>query len=213
MENFEEKRQEYFKRLKEHEELVVELSENEENKKGLEILLLPKNEEELNLANAYLMFIQDFKNILCGNVEEIDFNNCILMDYMSIMVKLGYNNSSEEELEKVLKNNWDIDSVAQISYELIVLAINGPENYADIIKERCNIDINNELDSLRLSLLISKANEKIQEYRPDLQPINEKSMDIFINFADKFHELCENSIKKNSNSEVSDMNSFKQKRL
>lgn len=204
MENFEEKRQEYFKRLEENEELIITLAEDGKNKQMIKILLNPTNEKELNYANKYFMFLQDCRELVENpkneNIEEIDFNNCAFMDFLSSMTELMYNNASAEEFEKKFKPlGDDINLVAEISYQAVILASNPPENMDEIIENKCNIDINSELEFIRFSLLLSMTTEKINAYMPN-NMIDENSMDKFLKFADKFHELCVNGIKKNSDS-------------
>lgn len=192
MRNFEEKKQEYFKRLEKCEELVLRVSINKKNKQIVEILLNPKKEKELNFANKYLMFMQDYmkltENSMNENIEEIDFNNCVFTNYLSSLIN---NNTSENELE-TFKISWkDINLSTEISYQAIVVANSPSETIDEIIMNKCNIDINNKINLIKFSILVNS----ILETCVPSNITDENDMEMFINYADKFHKLCVKGIK------------------
>ncbi len=196
MKNLKIKKEEYLKRLKNYEELIISLTINEKNYKLLKILLLPKTESELEYANKYLTFFQDNVNITesatNGNTQEIDFNNCTLMNYMSDFTKLIYNDATEIEIEN-FKKSIDATTAAEILFQNIILTTNPPENIVEIIKNKCNLDISN---TLRLIEFYALLDQIIEIYVP--KNINKESMKKFIDYADKFHRLCvKNMIKHN----------------
>lgn len=223
MENFEEKRQEYFKRLEEYLEFVTNIPKNKKNKKFLKIIQNPKNEEELNYANKRLRFAQDCRsfeqNYIEGNIEQIDLKNCFIVDIFSdiVILMMEQSNASIEE-EKIFERiRKSIYLQALIVYEILALRATNLENINEIIKDKCNIDTNSMKYRLISTAILIDWNEKFDEWLDKRYIINKKSMDEFIKFADIFHKLCVKGIKQNSDSKSDELldtliDSYKQKK-
>lgn len=197
MKSFEEERQEYFKKLGECLEFIINTPKN---KKLLKILQNPKNEEELNYANKCLRYFQDCRNLkqycIEENIKEIDFRKFLIVDIFLYLIKCMNNNEGNTSIEnekilKVIRENTYLQ--AEIVYEIFVLSATQLETLEEIIKDKCNIDTNSiQYRLISLSILIDWT-EKFEELIDERYIINKKNMD-------KFHELCVNGINKNSDS-------------
>lgn len=206
MKNFEEQRNEYYLKLRKHTEYVKKMAEDEKNKDLVRMLLIPENENELKLGNAYVMFMEDTLQIAYnaaqGNINEIDVENCIVVEYLAAIVKLVYADTNEEELKKV--NELYNENLAKILYETVVLAIANPEEYMKALCNKCNVDIEDELALMRFQILLEKVSSKIKAPIPD-NVYSEQNIDAFVAFTNQYHEICVNGIKEYSNSEFNEI--------
>lgn len=206
MKKFEEEKKKYLNELTKHYESIEHLQDSKKYKKLLKLLQNPKDEDELRYAKKYLMYLEDdaklIENINNKNVEEFNLDNFILIDIASTLIKLVHSNDTEKNdiaIEKMFKIiEKDINLSAELKYQIEVLLVKGLDNFDTIIKDKFNLDSNKELEFLRfhsiLYIIIEKFEKSIDNFKT-----TEKGMKNFIKFADRFHEVCINEMKQNSN--------------
>ena len=204
MKQFEEQRQEYFKKLIKYIHFIQETVKEKKNEKLVETLLNPQNEKELEFGNYYIMYIEDSMNLSinasCGNVVEINPEKSIYVEYLASIINALSNNSNASEIneinEKYMKNGSK--SLAKILYEMLVLIITDLEGLVKSLYEKCGINVDDELEATKLSILIKKANEQLQ---PQIIPVTEQQINDFISIVKYHHEFCVNGIKDSNNLE------------
>lgn len=212
MKSFEERRQEYLEKLRKHTEYIVDLSKKDEEE--LESFLFPKNEEELNIANAKIMIWQDKNNlttnVIFGNVEEIDLKNCVLIEFLATI----FNSSLHDyKIEDIIKPYISDDKIiAEMLYQDTICESKSKENIQEIIKNKCDIQIDNILELAKFSINFVMAIAKVKEILDDIYA--NRTMSI----AKYFHEFCVKGIKQNSDSQTeetlgNDTDFGKQKRI
>lgn len=207
MKNFEERKKEYFGRLRKYIKNLNELSKYEQNKKMLELLLNPQNEKELEIGNLYIRFIEDLfcisTHAICDNIEEIDPENSALTEYLSKYITAVSRNDSAEELKK-MSEPYKADGgklFAEVLYQMSALMLNNNEGVVQSVCARCNIDISDELELKRFNVLLEMAAEKI-----NAEPaFNTENFDEFISLVNHYHTFCINGIKDHNNSKVKEV--------
>lgn len=188
MKSFELEKQEYMDCLINYINVLTALSHNKKELSTLEIILDPKNEDELKFAKATLQFYSDgekvIKDAFSGNLEKIDLDNSILVrmlvDILNI-VKSG-DESKLSDLSKMFTED-DGSMLANFTYEYIVATVIQQDEMLDAISKKIDIDFNNELDLLRFSVSMQKLKA--------LADVRDQSDDktFAMKIYDKFHQL------------------------
>lgn len=208
MKSFEERRKEYFQRLRKYSEYIIQSSKDKKNEKLIELLLMPRTEKELEFCNHYIMFLEDTIKISIhaaqGNVEKINLDNNDFIDYVAKFVNAAYNNADEDELKKLIEpymaNNKKF--FAKVIYQMLVLTQSTPEYLAESLCKKCNIDLDDEFQVMQLTVLMNKASAKLQ---PEIISLNEEELEEFILFTKHFHNFCIKGIIDHSNEEVNEI--------
>lgn len=208
MKNFEERRKDYFQRLRKYSETIVKLSKDKKNEKLVEVLLIPRTEKELEFANAYILYIEDAIQICihtaCENVEKIDPDNNLFMDYLVSFINAVCNNTSADEMQKIvepyMENNKKL--IAEVIYQMLVLTYSNPEGLTESLYKKCNIDFDDELQVMQLTVLMNKASAQLH---PELVLVTDEALDDFILYTKHFHNVCMKGIKDPFNKEVEEI--------
>lgn len=196
MKNFEERKMEYFQRLKKYSEFILNLTKEQQNEIIVEVLLNPKNEKELEFGNYYLMFIEETKqliaNLSSNNIDEINPEESVYVEYLSSIINALYNNVDEiKKINKTyMENNGKL--LAKVLYEMIVITITNPEGLSESICKRCNFDIEDEFQVMQFQILMNKANKQL---KPQMIPENEEDINKFISFVNHYQKCCVEGIK------------------
>lgn len=208
MKSFEERRTDYLQKLRKYSEVIMKLSQEKKNEKLTEVLLMPRNEKELEFCNYYIMFIEDTIKISihasCNNIEEINPDNNAYVNYLVSFINKVQNNASIEEMEEFvepyMKDNKKL--FAKVLYQMFALTYSNPEGLATSLTNKCNIDFNDELEVMKLTVIINQASSKLQ---PEIISVNEEALDDFISFTKHFHNYYIKCIKDHFNEEVQEM--------
>lgn len=206
MKSFAEQKIEYFNKLKKYGKIVEELSQKETNKELINILLLPKDEKELEFANHYIMWLDDslqiVLNALCGNLAKIDLNDSVFVDFMINNINTLQSNNSIEEMKQINKkyagNGPEFD--AKLIYEMLVVLTSDLEEFAKVLYDKCGFDLDNDVQLMQLNLLSSQLKENINPYKYD-----KESMERFIFFTDCFHDFYMKGLIDPSNLEADEL--------
>ena len=208
MKSFEERRTDYLQKLRKYSEVIMKLSQEKKNEKLTEVLLMPRNEKELEFCNYYIMFIEDTIKISihasCDNIEEINPDNNAYVNYLVSFINKVQNNASIEEMEEFvepyMKDNKKL--FAKVLYQMFALTYSNPEGLATSLTNKCNIDFNDELEVTKLTVIINQASSKLQ---PEIISVNEEALDDFIEFTKHFHNFYMKGIKDHFNENVKEM--------
>ena len=183
MKSFEERRTNYFQKLRKFSEVTMKLSQEKKNEKLVEVLLMPKTEKELEFCNYYIMFIEDTikisVNAACDNIEEINPDNNAYINYLVSFINAAQNNASIEEIKKLvepyMQDNKKI--FAEVIYQMLILTYSNPEGLAESLSKKCNVDFNDEFQVMRLTILMNQASSKLQ---PEIISVADEELDDFI---------------------------------
>ena len=199
----------YELRLKRHQETIIALSQDDNNKRVVEILLNPLTKEEFQFANAYLDFLEDAirinVNAAYDNIVGIDLEYSLAAEYFEKYITAICDNKNAEEIKEILASYKSEDGtiLARILYELQVIYSTDKETFINYIADKCNIDLEDELIASRIltsselikeSLSLERAKDGLTE---DFQS--------FILFAKYYHALYINGIKDKENQDVMEM--------
>ena len=213
MESYEERLKNYFERLSNNTEILIALA-NKNNQKTVEILLLPKNEKELELADATLTFIEDtigiVENAMEGNLKSIDPETSVMVNlYADIIKSLKENGKVDEEvMKKYISKDSSINEVALFVYESLVAFTVNPERTLECIINKSGFEgVDDELAVLQFKLLLAKAaamaNELKENSTNSIKSANlydmtdEKAVNDMIEFSREFHKLYVNGLEEN----------------
>lgn len=192
MNEFEDRKNIYFKRLNNFIKQYSLLTGGPDE--IINIIYNPKDLNDLDFANEFLDYLENLINLYyCSKYENIDLENNKYAPYLVDYINSLKNNEFEEKyknrngliIPSIMKNNdyeynfnLNIDMNSSISDDEIKLLseiyIDALRLFSDVsllqslLKEKCNIDINDDLDFNKLSLLLEKSNLNISKNNFDI---------------------------------------------
>lgn len=179
------------------------------NKKTVQILLMPTTPKELAYANTYLTFIEDsikvYINAFYENMEDINLEDSIAVEFLTKSIQAINNNNSIEEMKELLKEYTykDGKTLARLVYEMQVITHSNPEGFSNYISKKCGIDITDELELMKFSAASGRIKELLSLER--LAEGETENLDSFIYFANYYHDFYINGIKDKQNREVQEI--------
>lgn len=208
MESFEQRKNQYFNKLKENIEIVEQMTNNdnsdkENNKKTLEMLLMPTTEQELQFDNLMIDFMSDMRSltddIVNDNVKDIDLSICeVVKFYAKIIVVLkNEDNTMIEELKNALGDLRNPKAIAKLYYELIVAFGSNPDETVESIMTEAGFDVDDELSLLQFQIYLNKANEITNSKQSEKFDVNNPVQIEFLSeFTKEFNRIYKSGIKK-----------------
>lgn len=202
---FEERREEYFNNLRSNPLLLVKLFEKEENKnsKIMEIMIRPKTEGELNLAESVWVLMSDFitltEDAMNNRIKKVEPGDSVAVNTLIELVNSFKTNDDEkvEEIKLWLSNISDPKEIAKIIYDLMAGFMGDPSGTFDYITSKCDVNDNDKLSLLQFQLYLGKANDVLNDKTNntvDLSTIDINNLDKVtqvIQISEEFHRLCE----------------------
>ena len=205
MKSFEERKEEYLIKVRNNVEFLEDISEK--NPEMLEMLIMPNTEKELELCNSIFDFFSDFASILedmaYNNMKETDIeNNDFIKIYVELINALKANDNSiiEEFKNKFNKDMSNPTFAANYLYNLIILFTGYPEEAMEVIANKVGLDIDNEVDLLKLKVYLNKFrkfNDNVSNSTQveSLDPNNEEQIKFFNELVKEFHKIYISNIK------------------
>lgn len=202
MENFEKRKEEYFDKLRTNPELIsgmLSKGEDEKSKKMLTLLLTPKNEEELEQAEAVYQFMCDLSSvierIITGDIKEIPLeqNECLDL-YATIINTIKSGNEDEDYIKGILQKKYDGVSVAKFLYDSLVSLLGNAEETVIYWSEKCGINLEDPIEAAQFQIYFERAREIFDNKTPDVSNVDvddSEQLKQFIEFAKEFHTLSE----------------------
>ena len=217
MSTFEESKKEYLERLSTNMDFVNHLIEqkDESSRKTAKLLLDPRNERELRVANGTLTQKEDMvaltEAVLCGNVEEIPLEENkgigFLINIINALVdqqNMAANANAPVDLKATLKHRLeplnDPKEIARICYSLISGLAAKPIETVEYIQGKVKIDFENEIETAKFKLYLQESQAAIQSAAPNptapSADMTDEGVETFEAYVNEFHELCEKGIQK-----------------
>lgn len=205
MGEFEERRKIYFDNLRKNPEVLNKLMEKKENqnKRAMKIILLPRTERELDLAEAMYLMISDLvrlvNDIVMDRVNKVELEESTAIGILIKLINALKENDtiSVDKIKSELNDITDSKETAKIIYDLLVSFVgNGIESFNYIARE-CNVDLNDELSIMQFQLYLNQANEILNGKSPnnlditDIDVENSSQVEQIVEVAKEFHKLCE----------------------
>lgn len=199
MESFEEMKIKYLDKIEQNPEiinrLILENSNSEDGKKALVILLNPKNEKELFLAETLYTMAYDFlllvERINHDEIPEIqNSENRALHLYIMIIRALKNNN---EEYAKLITKNISSDESARIMYDFFVSFMLDANNCVEYIAEESYFDLAVENQLMKFIYYFEKAQTIMDEINSTKKNISNYTVEDFKRvkeFTIEFDRLC-----------------------
>ena len=205
MENFNERLEHYYNKLRENPDLVNNIIKNSKDQQSLNILLGPRTDRELLLAESTFRLMEDMLSLTekayFGEVKYIDVKNSRIANiYINIINALKSNNLLEvERMKKHLIEDFDVKETASLIYELLVIFSQDADDFISVIMERCGFDDNDDLSDFKFYLSeankITNADNRVDLDR--LEPNDDKKFHAVLDFSNEFHKLYEEGLVKN----------------
>jgi len=199
METFEDRKRNYLNGLNEHIDILVSLV-NKEHNKMTEIILDPKNDGELMVANATIQMIIDMKelveNIEDGMVKPIDMKSSYVVNLFIRIIKALMSRNQEEVNNCYLElKDTNIKDAAKLIYEMMVVFVVDPDKTIEYIANESGFNIDNEVDAARFQLYLQKANEITNKKKAidteNIDANDEMQINEYVAFTNELHKLCE----------------------
>ena len=203
MENFENKYKTYNDKLKNNIEIIRKLIEAEYDTDCIRIIIDPKNEEELLIADATITYLIDilaiFENITSGNIENIDLKNSFIIDFYIKAIRELKNNPNST-LEETI-GNLDPAVHAKLIYDFLTTFANYQNKAYEIIAEKTGFDLDDDLSLIKFQLYVAKIKELGEKRELGLANIakiltNKNDLNTYVEMSQHLHELCLNGLNK-----------------
>lgn len=194
MKSFEERKEEYLNKLKTNPELTSAMIESSQKNGGVEklaILVDPKTEMDLDLANCTFDFMNDsmvlLEKIFSFEVDEIPLEENEGYNYLINVINLARNKATEQEYREYVAGLTP-EQVAIISYDLLVGIATDNESVFEYLAEKVGIDLTDELQMAQLTVRLEEAKKTIPS--TDIEHATDKNVDFFKELVRNFHILC-----------------------
>ena len=196
---FNKRKQNYFSKLRKNIWVLNKLiDDNKENidenaKRTLEILLDPKNYDELNLAEALYSITFDMISLMNrlsdGTVKEIPFEeNDGIKLFIDIINKL----KNKCKTENV---TMTIEPTAKMIYGFLVGFAEDTEGTIMYVADKTGFDLEDDLQMQQFMLYLEKAQAIFNSKSNKTNSVNEmpskKDIEELTKFSNEFHKLCE----------------------
>lgn len=193
MEDFEERKAAYLNELREHTYILKDIKVDDGNyEKVMGILINPKDETELAMANIIITFFVDASDLvddICNyNVKQIPFSENIgISYYINIINEL----KSGKNVESSIK--IDEKEAAKVLYSYLVAFVGDTEDTIEFIADRTGFDLEDEIQLRQLELYLNKANVAFNKKDSfgDIEATDPIEIGRAKIFCDEFHTLCE----------------------
>ena len=184
--DFESRKQEYLERLRNNFELFERMRFNESNESifllAREMILDPKNEEELLFAIFALDFADLSVRAATGDVKPISIKDNIYVNLLVDVISSLKNGEDVKQMIEEAKMN-----PAKCLYDYVVGLVDDTDATIDYLAEKTNYDIYDEFEFAQFLLYLDKANSLI-----NISDFGPKTSYEDIRFMrEEFHRLCE----------------------
>ena len=200
MESFKERKSRYYEKIKEHAEFFTKINYKDDGRMR-ELMLDPKDDKELAIADATFQMILDLNNLArnaqLGNIEPVDKENSFLINILVRIIK-AYAASDEVEVNACRQELEELDSAnaAKMIYDMLALFASSADEAVNYIAEKSGFDLDNVVDEMRFELYLKKATDLANERKMlDAKAIDtddQIQLNQFLDFANELHRLCEN---------------------
>ena len=200
MESFKERKSRYYENIKEHAEFFTKINYKDDGRMR-ELMLDPKDDRELAIADATFQMILDLNNLTrnaqLGNIEPVDKETSFLTNILVKIIK-AYADSDEEAVEACRKELEELSPVeaAKMIYDMLALFASNADEAVNYIATKSGFNLDNVVDEMIFELYLKKATDLANERKMlDAKAINtddQKQLNQFLDFTNELHRLCEN---------------------
>ena len=195
MSTFEERKEEFLNYIKEDEEILSRIINDNINtdggKKILGIIFTPKNDRELTVGKTFYSITSDLikliDDIYYDDIKEIPYEeNVGLKTYINIINSLKNN----EEI----KYDYDIKKNAEIFYSSMVAMLDDIEEAYEYVAKETGYDLEDQVESAQFVVYMEKAKEfmdSINQNKKDYNECTDEELNIALEFSKEFHKICE----------------------
>ena len=207
--SFQERKETYFKKLRENKDFINIILEGQETKPGQaskEMVLDPKNDLELTLAESLFQLVNDTKSLLeeaafyeLEPIKVEDSETALL--YIKLIKAFRKNDNAA--IEEIV-SSVSIEKQAMYLYDGIVSVIGQNVEFMRYIADQVGFDIDDTLEAAQFNIYFEKATKVVQEISNKQKFISdepdEKLVEEFKVFSDEFHRIRKRN-KANKNDE------------
>ena len=210
MNSFEERKKEFFKKIKNKPEVLNNLIKSnmktEKGRKNLEIILTPKNEKELSIAELTFEITNDLleliNNITFDEVKTIPLNE---NDGLNLLIDIV--NAMKNDKKSIDLNEKTSQYFAKVLYGLTVGLMGEIEESITYIADKTGFDLNDELETAQFNIYLSQAknySDSLNMFNNDIKEITDINLEEARELVEEFHKLCIEGKKDFENESVSE---------
>lgn len=206
MKDFEQRKIEYFKKLKENPELLDSImkkteEDNENNIRLTEIILDPKNERELDIAEMTYTFGSDMLSMMedafSDNLETIPLEDNLAVKYFVGIIKdakenKNVNGESAKKTNDKESKTIDVKEAARLAYDSFVGFFSEPEETVEYIARQCGFDLDDSIQLMQFQLYLNKAKLTLDKTNPTsrlVDDLSDEQVKEGKEFVDEFHRI------------------------
>lgn len=211
MNNFEEKKVEFFKKLKSEPDVLKSIIESnnktENGQKTNEIILTPKNERELEIGEiCYTMskdLIKLIDDVTYGEIKSIPLDENIGLKTLISLINAVKNDEKDFKLVDEITPQY----LAKILYGITVGMIDDMEEAINYIASESGFDLNDEIEAAQFKIYINqfkKFSDSLNVTNKNFENCTDKDISDAKEFVEEFHKLCvegKKDLENESNSE------------
>ena len=202
MSNFQERREEYYNKLKNNKELLNTIIEaqnkKEKGQRNIEILVTPENERELSIAESLFSITNDtlffVEQALDNNIKRIPAEENIALKIICRFINELESGKTDIEF---MPEDATGKLQAKIMYDLILSSVIDTEDVIKYIAKETGYDLEDKLDRVLLLLYISKAKRLSNESNvseKNFDDMTDKDVETFTELAKEFRRLIADGI-------------------
>lgn len=200
MSSFEENKEKYLNRVSENIEML-ELMGNNSNNKLIELLIDPKDDKQLIVADCNLRSIQDLtelsKAVKAGRIKKIPFKENDIFKSFVALVKMVYNGEEIDNNNIYNSNKTGKEYAREIFYFISSFAGN-IEEIVNYIMDELNISSDNIYGTIKLCIAMNEVQSRNQELQlcniTDFDNISDADVKNVQDFSNELHDLCRKNI-------------------
>lgn len=199
MTDFEQRREEYFKKIKSKpeilEKIIVDNYNSEKGQKTLEIIMTPRNERELDAAEILYSMTSDLIMLLESyyndELEEITLEeNKGIKAYIDIIK--GLKEGKEEA--SLIPKEATAKEIAEILYSFVVALLFYSDDAVDYIAEKAGFDLSDDFVAQQFVVYYEKSKRIMDSgnsSEKDFEECTEEEIKAAKETAIEFHKRCE----------------------
>ena len=189
MKSFEERKKEYFEKLRNDSYVWNAIINDPNNINILGILIDPKDDKELELGEYYYNMMCDLRNLIEESFGSDD-KKIAIEENAGVKYAIKCINLSKESKEKYKEyiSNLTPSEVAEIMYSFTIGMITDIEELYLYIAHKVGVDFNNPVELAKMNMSLKSSNLLLDKNIPDFT--TEEGIIFFKEYVNKFHELC-----------------------
>ena len=204
MEDFNERKKEYFERLVENPRYIHSLLKNsEDSTRTLEIILDPKTENELSVAESLCTMFDDILYLM-NNFYELKPNDLSSVEFVNLYSEMiiALKNDDKErvsELREIVKTRLKPEFIGKLMFQFFRESIYDVDALYECFCLKCGFDMTDSLSFSQFQLYFNKTNEVFNSMTDEINgnkistDVTDEMASLIARYVSGFHDEFQKS--------------------